>query len=130
MAAEGTVVVVAATACSGPAAETFDLGCHCFGRASSPVEFPGHHLVCYCHIIANCLDCVDFGVDFETDFAGLCLGCGHLCLILYRRLCFHLYLCCYVCFPWDLRPSSRLGNPDSITLIAFLVLGTMVCFGS
>ena len=109
--------------------------------AATDRGFPGFHpliqrllprrpFVCYCHIITSHLDDVDFVVDSRNCYVGFYPDCGRLCLILYRRLCFHLYLCCYICFPCDLRPSSRLGNSDSITLIAFLELGTTPCFGS
>lgn len=118
--AEGNSIAVAATGCG------VHLGYHLLTRR----WHLGRPFICYCHIIASHLDDVDFVVDSENCYVGFYPSCGRLCLVLYLPLCFHLYLCCYICFPWDLHPSSRLGNSDSITLIAFLVLGTTSCFGS
>lgn len=128
MVAEG--IVVAATAFTGRVADPLDPGCRRLDHAFHPSEFLARLLVCYCHIIANCLGCDGFATGAETGFVDFCPGYGRLCPSLYRRLGFHLYLCCYIVFPCDLRPSSRLGNSDSIMLIDFLVLGSMSCFVS
>merc|ERR1740138_438137 len=83
------------------AAET----CHPFGFVLAyplldlvVLVFLGHPLLCYCHIITNSTDDVDYDVGFVSHFlsSGSCYG--HLCLILYRHLCCLLYLCCYICF--------------------------------